>query len=927
MAALAGVAGALRPPPIKPGYRPHEADFTEIAEQFHDPGLSIGHGQAPPAAWHPIMRKPPLILGLALFAGNALAANINIGPNGCSLADAIRSANSDSAVGNCASGSGTDFIIAPDGWVVTLSSPLPTITSNLTIRSASDAGLFTIDGNGAHRVLKITGSGTGVTLQRLRITGGHTAFPDAEQGPAIRIEDATVHLEDSIVSGNSGSSFKTAGIFVTDGNLTISASAVQDNTVTGLRVVDSTVHIVDSAFVSNGFAEMTLLSGSVAIEGSLIAAQRFAISAYEVVLDITNTTIQIAAPDEYARVIVTFWADAHVALSHVILGTGGREVTEIYGTVHSASNSFIGRCELKSAGQVLLSTGNLYHSTAGSAAPNCLGLPADDHGLLPLADNGGPTWTRAIGDPNSAAINAGDPAYCEALDQRGESRSANCDVGPFEVSESADVSVLGSVQPGTPYGSQQRITYYAAIENSGPGPASHVEIDLDVDGAQITGVDSAFCSTFPCVVTSIQSGQTVVIPVEMTLFGHFSGPFSVDLSAHSTANSTYDDADENDPNGNNHHNVSHPINAAADLAVTLDLDSEGPFFNGQMLAYTTLIENLGPQTASGVELQFAPDNLTGVSFTGCTAVSGNVCSVANIVSGSSRSISIQAIVADEQFNAVGSVTASQLDIDTSNNVDNSNNGGGVSKADVTVQLSLQQAGPYFSYQYLAFDIELSTGEDAASNIQLFYEFPGAELIDIQGCTSYPCVIPSLAANSAIQLTAQFFAPFAVPGVIDSFRLRVLATPGQQEAEPSDNEDEIVRALAPTADIAAQLNLLSPPPFYAGQEVLYALRVPNAGLNAANSVNITHLPQNLTLVSAFGNLCQTVDCNIPRLNAFDEENLTLIYRIDQPGDFDLAVTASANEFDGSPGNNTDSSNNGGFALQPPLDEWIFADGLE
>jgi Chlamydia polymorphic membrane protein (Chlamydia_PMP) repeat len=51
--------------------------------------------------------------------------------------------------------------------------------------------------------------------------------------------------------------------------------------------------------------------------------------------------------------------------------------------------------------------------------------------LLPLADNGGPTWTRAM-QAGSPAVDAGNLAACPALDQRGYLRLGACDIGPFE---------------------------------------------------------------------------------------------------------------------------------------------------------------------------------------------------------------------------------------------------------------------------------------------------------------------------------------------------------------------------------------------------------------------------------------------------------------------------------------------------------------
>src|SRR5207247_382794 len=73
---------------------------------------------------------------------------------------------------------------------------------------------------------------------------------------------------------------------------------------------------------------------------------------------------------------------------------------------------------------------------------SCVGTFGDPQ-LGPLANNGGPTWTMALG-AGSAAIDAGDDAVCAAapvnnLDQRGKLRTqgAHCDSGAFEADEPA----------------------------------------------------------------------------------------------------------------------------------------------------------------------------------------------------------------------------------------------------------------------------------------------------------------------------------------------------------------------------------------------------------------------------------------------------------------------------------------------------------
>ena len=95
------------------------------------------------------------------------------------------------------------------------------------------------------------------------------------------------------------------------------------------------------------------------------------------------------------------------------------------------------------------------HNTllAGNGANNCMGTitslghnleDEDTCGLTasgdithtnpllgPLANNGGPTLTRAL-MPGSRAIDHGDNAGCPATDQRGVARVGNCDIGAFE---------------------------------------------------------------------------------------------------------------------------------------------------------------------------------------------------------------------------------------------------------------------------------------------------------------------------------------------------------------------------------------------------------------------------------------------------------------------------------------------------------------
>jgi hypothetical protein len=70
----------------------------------------------------------------------------------------------------------------------------------------------------------------------------------------------------------------------------------------------------------------------------------------------------------------------------------------------------------------------------GSCSPVASDLILADAKLAPLADNGGPTWTRAL-QTGSPAIDAAADAACPATDQRGVARpqGSHCDIGAFEL--------------------------------------------------------------------------------------------------------------------------------------------------------------------------------------------------------------------------------------------------------------------------------------------------------------------------------------------------------------------------------------------------------------------------------------------------------------------------------------------------------------
>jgi hypothetical protein len=169
---------------------------------------------------------------LALAGSTAQAANITVDETTCTLAEAITSANNDSAAGNgCVNGSGTDTITLQQD--VLLAAALPNIISTVIIQG----GGHKIDGqnnSAVGSVLKISTASGNLTLNQATVTGGN-----ASSGGGIYASSSTVTLNDCTVSGNTASSSTSSprsggGIFADSATVTLTNSTVIGNGAAGV---------------------------------------------------------------------------------------------------------------------------------------------------------------------------------------------------------------------------------------------------------------------------------------------------------------------------------------------------------------------------------------------------------------------------------------------------------------------------------------------------------------------------------------------------------------------------------------------------------------------------------------------------------------------------------------------------------------------
>jgi CSLREA domain-containing protein len=329
-----------------------------------------------------------ILAGSFALAPAAQAATITVTTNAdenntgpaCSLREAIHAANDDAPFGGCTAGSGADTIAIPAGTYTRTVLSGFAVTSPITI---DPTGIVVIDGDGGQ-------------LFNVDVAGSLTLL------------DVTLRRGNSMGGGG----------VVNAGTLDLQGVTLEANT----------------AGEGGGVANFgTLTARNVTFSGNEALADGGGLH-NEGTATLNNVTFADNVADSDANGV----------------GDGGG-IRADSGTV-TIQNTLLGGNTDKStgadpnhpdcSGSVASGGYNLIQSTtgctiAGSATGNITGKNPQ---LMGLADNGGPTPTRAL-RKGSPAVDAGNPAApgssptaCETTDQRGVKRpqGPRCDIGSFE---------------------------------------------------------------------------------------------------------------------------------------------------------------------------------------------------------------------------------------------------------------------------------------------------------------------------------------------------------------------------------------------------------------------------------------------------------------------------------------------------------------
>ncbi len=325
-------------------------------------------------------------------------------PAGCSLREAISSANSNSAIGGCTAGSGADVIKLPGGEyrIVRPGSGEDlnstgdfdiTGSESVTVEPSGGDDKVTVDGNGLDRVFDQLGTAA-LQVNNLTVTGGQT--PVLDDGGGIRNGGAgTLTLNGATVTDNQAT--VSGGGVVVYASSTIVNSTISDNRSGGggggIYAAGSTTLTVRSSTITDNEADYD--ANDTGDGGGFNEAMATSVSFFNVINAENRDGSSLPANQ---------WPDCY-----------------------STSAFFFPRFTL---------------STQAMGAGNCLvgfAHPGNqvvaDPMIGPLADNGGQTRTHALLE-GSPAIGAGGTTgtdTCPPVDQNGNPRPADsCDIGAVQ---------------------------------------------------------------------------------------------------------------------------------------------------------------------------------------------------------------------------------------------------------------------------------------------------------------------------------------------------------------------------------------------------------------------------------------------------------------------------------------------------------------
>lgn len=346
-------------------------------------------------------------------------------------------------------------------------------------------------------------SGGNITVSGLTVVGNQ--MPGGGSGGGAYISGGNITVDAATASGNSIQGGTAGGLFLAAGSVVLLNSTIDGNSAQfygGILASGTTVT----------FTNVTVSGNSAEIDGGGV----YAASGDSQFSNVTVVDNQADSDNNGSGSGGGIYVSGILTLRNSILAM-------------NTANSGMG----PDCTATLASDGyNIIGSDADCTITPPQGDPAstDLYGVAPalggLADNGGPTQTRALLN-GSPAIDGGDPAGCVdgngslvATDQRGQIRPSGprCDIGAFELG-SSDLEIVKTASAAQ-VETGDEFSYTLTITNNGPGKNFDIEVS-DAVPTELTllsaGSDQADCAaagnTVTCTLAELDAGDSFVVEI------------------------------------------------------------------------------------------------------------------------------------------------------------------------------------------------------------------------------------------------------------------------------------------------------------------------------------------------------------------------------------------------------------------------------
>jgi uncharacterized repeat protein (TIGR01451 family) len=462
------------------------------------------------------------------------------------------------------------------------------------------------------------------------------------------------------------------------------------------------------------------------------------------------------------------------------------------------------------------------------------------------------------------------------------------------------------------------VLYQIVVTNDGPSDAQQVVVtDTLPLSTTYVGGDAACTGAAGeviCQLGALAAGASRTLLIQATIDSQApDNTVITNLVTVSSPTATDDITDTVDVT------VRQPVNGVVDLVI----EKQGPAqaVAGQLLTYTLVVTNLGPATATDVQIVDAlPVEIIGMAVSASQGACNNsvVCHLSEIEAGMTATVVITGWVRTETLS--GTLVLNQAVVSSNNSeqnpADNSDSHETVIDAHVlmsiekTVQPTAVAPGGALSYRIVVQNFGPSVAHNVVVTDILPVELEAVQVTSSRGsCTDGVCTLGSLPPGETATILILGSASFTATS---RFTNTALLTTDTALDPDSVTEAEAGIAVGDNADLVMAKS--APASVAAGDVFSYVLTVRNAGPSSAVNVQVEDtLPAGVDLVD--GGECalvasQRVLCPatvLPVLAANAEVSWTLVVRVHS----DLALgstvqnraTVSSDTLDPDPTNNT------------------------